>query len=151
MKRWILRHGPMVFMMVGIFIVSSDLGSADHTRPVLESIVRRFLPWLAEHMTSSTIDTTDFIIRKIAHVTEYTILSLLVSRSIGIVPKSHIRQRIIPTVITSLYAFSDEFHQSYVPSRGATYTDVMWDTLGASIGSGILFWMHRGRADKKTS
>ncbi len=143
LKKWLLRHGPMVLMMTAIFIVSSDLGSADHTRPVLASIVRRFLPWLAERMTPAMIDVTDFVIRKVAHVTEYTILCILVNRSIGIHVDSSKRQRIVPPVITSLYALSDEYHQSFVPSRGATYTDVMWDTLGASIGACIIYWVQR--------
>ena len=143
MRTAIYRHGPMVLLMLAIFIVSSDLGSADHTRPVLASIVRRFLPWLAEQMTPSMIDVTDFIIRKVAHVTEYAILSLLVSRSVGIKMNSTKRERLVPAGISSLYALSDEFHQSFVPSRGATYTDVMWDTLGGLIGSAILFIAHR--------
>lgn len=143
MRTAVYRHGPMVLLMLAIFIISSDLGSADHTRPVLASIVRRFLPWLAQQMTPAMIDVTDFIIRKVAHVTEYAILSLLVSRSVGIKKNSTIRERLVPAGISSLYALSDEFHQSFVPSRGATYTDVMWDTLGGFIGSAILFIAHR--------
>lgn len=143
MKRWIFRHGPMIALMTAIFIVSSDLGSADHTRPVLASIVKRFLPWLAQRMSPQMIDVTDFVIRKIAHVTEYAILSLLVSRSLAITKPTGPHPRILATMIASIYALSDEFHQSFVPSRGATYTDVMWDTLGASIGSGILYIAHR--------
>ena len=134
--------------MITIFIVSSDLGSADHTRPVLASIVRRFLPWLAQQMTPAMIDVTDFIIRKVAHVTEYAVLSLLVSRSVGIKMSSTIRERLLPAGISSLYALSDEFHQSFVPSRGATYTDVLWDTLGGLIGSATLFVVHRTRPKK---
>ena len=135
--------------MTAIFIVSSDLGSADHTRPVLASIVRRFLPWIAERMTPGMIDVTDFVIRKVAHVTEYTILCLLVNRSAGITADSTIRQRIIPPSITSLYALSDEYHQSFVPSRGATYTDVMWDSLGALLGTSILYLVHRTQPKNK--
>ena len=148
MRTAIYRHGPMVLLMLAIFIVSSDLGSADHTRPVLASIVRRFLPWLAQQMTPAMIDVTDFIIRKVAHVTEYAILSLLVSRSVGIKMNSTIRERLVPAGISSLYALSDEFHQSFVPSRGATYTDVMWDTLGAIIGATILQVIHWTRRQR---
>jgi len=136
--------------MTAIFIVSSDLGSADHTRPVLASLVRRFLPWLAERMTPSMIDVTDFVIRKVAHVTEYTILCLFVNRSVGVSAKSSTRQRLIPPAITSVYALSDEYHQSFVPSRGATYTDVMWDSLGAVLGTFILYFVHRAQERTKS-
>lgn len=143
MKKWLLRHGPMLALMTAIFIISSDLGSADHTRPVLASIVKRFLPWLANRMSPQMIDVTDFVIRKIAHVTEYCLLSLLVSRSLAITQQTLNKPRALATMITSVYALSDEFHQSFVPSRGATYTDVLWDTLGASIGTGLLYIAHR--------
>jgi len=129
--------------MIGIFIVSSDLGSADHTRPVLASIVKKFLPWLAAKMTPSMIDTTDFIIRKVAHVTEYAILCTLVNRSVSVSPADGIRRRLIATGITSVYALSDEYHQSFVPSRGATYIDVLWDTLGATIGTVLYYFLNR--------
>ena len=148
MRASLFRHGPMVLLMVAIFIVSSDLGSADNTRPVLASIVRRFLPWLALRMTPEMIDVTDFIIRKIAHVTEYAVLCLLVSRSVGVKVTASIRERLVPAGISSLYALSDEFHQSFVPSRGATYTDVMWDTLGAIIGATILQVIHWTRRQR---
>lgn len=148
MRKTLLRHGPMVLLMVAIFIVSSDLGSADNTRPVLASIVRRFLPWLAQQMTPGMIDVTDFIIRKIAHVTEYAVLCLLVSRSVGVKVTASIRERLVPAGISSLYALSDEFHQSFVPSRGATYTDVMWDTLGAILGTTILQVIHWTRRQR---
>jgi VanZ family protein len=138
----------MVILMMVIFIVSSDLGSADHTRPVLASIVRRFLPWLAQRLTSEMIDVTDFIIRKIAHVTEYIVLCLLVSRSFGVSPTSTMRERLVPVGISSLYALSDEFHQSFVPSRGAAYTDVLWDTLGGFLGGATLSFLHRQRQQR---
>lgn len=151
MRKHLQRHAPMVIMMIGIFIVSSDLGSADHTRPVLASIVRRFLPWLASRMDSHMIDITDFIIRKIAHVTEYAVLSLLVSRSLDVTHQSHITQRIICVGVTSLYALSDEVHQSFVPSRGATYIDVLWDTLGATLGTTLLSLVQRSRHRKQSN
>lgn len=93
-------------------------------------------------MTPEMIDVTDFIIRKIAHVTEYAVLCLLVSRSVGVKVTASIRERFVPVGISSLYALSDEFHQSFVPSRGATYTDVMWDTLGAILGATVLQGIH---------
>ena len=148
MRASLFRQGPMVLLMVAIFIVSSDLGSADNTRPVLASIVRRFLPWLALRMTPEMIDITDFIIRKIAHVTEYAVLCLLVSRSVGVNVTASIRERLVPAGISSLYALSDEFHQSFVPSRGATYTDVMWDTSGAILGATILQVIHWTRRQR---
>ena len=33
-------------------------------------------------------------------------------------------------ILSVLYAFSDEFHQSFVPGRDATLKDVLYDTAG---------------------
>ena len=53
-------------------------------------------------------------------------------------------------VVAALYAASDEYHQSFVPSRGASVEDVCIDTCGASVGIGIvLLW--RKRHDKNES
>ena len=43
-------------------------------------------------------------------------------------------------VISVLYAATDEFHQSFVPSRMASPWDVLIDTVGAALGLFVL-WM----------
>lgn len=72
-------------------------------------------------------------IRKNAHFFIYMVLgmSLLLSREK--VGKREILE-IVGFVI--LYAISDEFHQSFIPGRGASFKDVCIDTLGGI--SGIL-------------
>lgn len=72
-------------------------------------------------------------IRKNAHFFIYMVLgmSLLLSREK--VGKRGILE-IVGFVI--LYAISDEFHQSFIPGRGASFKDVCIDTLGGI--SGIL-------------
>jgi VanZ family protein len=37
----------------------------------------------------------------------------------------------LPVIITVLYGISDEYHQSFIPSRDASALDVAADTLGA--------------------
>jgi VanZ family protein len=36
--------------------------------------------------------------------------------------------------LVALYAASDEFHQSFVPSREASVRDVLLDSLGGALG-----------------
>jgi VanZ family protein len=45
-----------------------------------------------------------------------------------------------------VYALSDEFHQSFVPSRGASILDSMIDSLGGLIALTVLIF--RGRVQK---
>ncbi len=40
-----------------------------------------------------------------------------------------------------LYGISDEWHQSFVLGRTATWRDVGFDTLGATISMAALYWM----------
>jgi VanZ family protein len=46
---------------------------------------------------------------------------------------------VLTMALVILYAFSDEFHQSYVPSRSASIGDVTIDSCGGLCGA---LWMN---------
>ncbi len=79
----------------------------------------------------------DFILKKIAHLTVYAILYLLIYRSVLIINHQKklqsARYYIIPFLLILFYAASDEIHQSFVPGRYATLRDVGYDGLGGLI------------------
>ncbi len=52
---------------------------------------------------------------------------------------------ILAFALALIYAASDEYHQSFVPGRGARITDVGIDSIGALIGlfPPILRWISR--------
>ena len=96
----------------------------------------------------------DYIIRKIAHMTEYAVLGALLTGSIvtGIAKKSEIamveveasaefkkqRKHILAAVVLGiLYAASDELHQYFVPGRLGCVRDVCIDSVGVLIGVAI--------------
>ncbi|MGD9684376.1 MAG: VanZ family protein [Candidatus Obscuribacterales bacterium] len=75
-------------------------------------------------------------VRKLGHLAEYFVLFLLVHWAM-IAPrnpgdKEHGRAKffIIPSVISVLYAMSDEFHQTFVAGRSASLSDVLVDATG---------------------
>lgn len=73
----------------------------------------------------------DFILRKIAHVGEYFILTFLVHRAFkGSCAMSPFGFFIGPAMISFLYAASDEFHQSMVSGRHGCVPDVLIDGIG---------------------
>jgi VanZ family protein len=149
--RWLTSWLPVLLWMGLIFFGSTDRGSAGHTMGFIEP----FLRWLMPRLSDASIDRLHFLIRKCAHITEYAILGGLAMRAIAAHCKGCFagnRWRIAggALVVAALYAASDEYHQSFVPSRGASVDDVCIDAFGASVGIGIvLLW--RKRHDKKES
>ncbi|OQA89749.1 MAG: VanZ like family protein [Elusimicrobia bacterium ADurb.Bin231] len=73
----------------------------------------------------------DLVLRKIAHMTEYFVLTLLLYRALK---KSFYMpaQRIlfIAMLLSFVYALSDEYHQSFVPNRSGNIIDVLIDSTG---------------------
>jgi VanZ family protein len=77
----------------------------------------------------------DFVLRKIAHVVEYAVLSLLLSRAFKRTWPSLDWKKILiwTSVLAVLYAASDEWHQSFVPGRGPSVGDVLIDSCGVLV------------------
>ena len=97
--------------------------------PVL--IWASFIFWLSSipHLKSNL--EFDLMLRKIAHVFEYFILTLLLHRAFkGSFSMSTFHLFIYPAVFSFLYAASDEFHQSFVPGRNCSVRDVFIDAVG---------------------
>jgi VanZ family protein len=124
---------PALAWMVLIFLGSSDVLSAEHTSRFLVP----FLHWLNPQMSIAAIVSIQTVIRKLGHVTEYAILAVLLWRALR--SGQNLRSRIAILffavwIACAIFAVSDEFHQSFVPSRTASAHDVMIDTCGALIG-----------------
>ena len=67
------------------------------------------------------------VVRKLGHFSEYFIFTVLLVRALrndngGEIEPRHL---LISIAIASLYAISDEFHQSFVRSRSASAVDVL--------------------------
>lgn len=84
----------------------------------------------AQPSLSTNLGEWDYLVRKLAHITEYAILCLLLWRAL----RQHIeadRTAVILAVAISLsYAISDEYHQTFVAGRAGTALDVGFDLVG---------------------
>jgi VanZ family protein len=119
---------PIIAWMVLIFAGSSDVLSAEHT----SRFIVPFLHWLDPAMSAATIATVHMVIRKLGHFTEYAVLAALVWRGFrGSFSVSSAFLALCAFVVAAFYAASDEFHQSFVPTRTASARDVMIDCTGA--------------------
>jgi VanZ family protein len=131
--------------MTGIFLVSSDLGSGAHT----SRFILPFLHWLFPQATPEFLQHAHHLIRKAGHVTEYAILALLVRRAMRRTCLDWSERRILAVALLNCaaYAVTDEFHQSFVPSRGASPVDVLIDTGGAASAL-LLAWLWTRRPQR---
>jgi VanZ family protein len=82
------------------------------------------------------LGTWDLVLRKLAHVSEYAVLGLLLARAV--------RRPALAVALGAGYAVTDEVHQTFVEGRHGTPRDVAIDTLGALVG--VLVWSRWGRS-----
>jgi len=139
---------PAIVWMALIFIGSTDVLSAEHTSRFLVPILR----WLDPQISWATLNAIQTITRKLGHVTEYAILAALMWRALrgGMVWKS--KTSILFAIVwiaCAVFAASDEFHQSFVPSRTSSFHDVMIDICGALIGLSICIALATRKAVKE--
>jgi len=129
LKNWL----PVMVWVGVIFLGSTDLMSAEHT----SRFIVPFLRWLKPDISAETLASIHFIVRKCTHVAEYAVLGLLLLRAATLMTNS---RRSIPILYVSvlgvclIVAVTDEFHQTFVASRGASVRDIMIDCSGAILG-----------------
>ena len=123
--------------MAIIFAGSTDLMSAEHTSRIIVPLLRWFFPTISP----ITLVRVEFFLRKAAHVSEYAVLAVLFYRAFVHTVFQSRRALSAGIVLLSCaaYASSDEFHQSFVPSRTASLRDVMIDVCGAALAV-LLYW-----------
>lgn len=132
-SRFVKYWMPAIVWMALIFIGSTDVLSAEHTSRFLAP----FLRWLDPQITWATLNAVQTIIRKFGHVTEYAILAALLWRAVRGGTFWNSKMSILFAIVwiaCAIFAASDEFHQSFVPSRTSSFHDVMIDVCGALVG-----------------
>ncbi len=130
-----------------IFFLSTTAGAASNSSYLLDSLLGRFTPRWYLTLNAVQKDALDFYLRKTAHVTEYAVLGVLMARALR-------RGRSLPFpgflllgwLFATVYAATDEFHQSFVPGRTPKVTDVALDSCGAALGTVLYALLLRRRA-----
>jgi VanZ family protein len=144
LKYWL----PALIWMALIFSASSDTNSFAHS----SRIIAPLLHWLFPQMPDDTLYLIVLFVRKCAHLTEYAVFALLLWRALRKPVKNDPRPWIwrearLALLIVALYAASDEFHQSFVPTRTGLVSDVFVDTAGGAAGL-LALWAF-GRRQKR--
>jgi VanZ family protein len=150
-QRRLFYVGPLIFWMAVIFFASTPIGSAANSHRLLKQVLELLDPGASHRLSAETLDKLNLIIRKMGHLTEYAILTLLAVRAIQFgEPCLKPRAVIGAFLISVLYACSDEFHQRFVPGRTSTTRDVIIDSVGvALVMLGILLWFAVKAAERR--
>lgn len=143
--RW-LSVLPAVLMLLLIFRFSAQDGpsSGSLSYKVSYAIIKLFdricSSGFSEGELISRAESIQLIVRKLAHITEFFLLTLsfylplriwLPYKGVTITGKQYLYKLILPAFSLSiLCAAADEFHQSFVPGRCGTPIDVLVDSVG---------------------
>jgi VanZ family protein len=124
------RFGALAWALQIFLMSSSAKLSSEHTRSFLAVLWER---WFGGEAPASLIWTLGMIVRKGAHMAEYGLLAFLVFKALegAFSPQDRLRRASWSLGISVVYALSDEFHQLYVPGRGASLVDWGIDCTGA--------------------
>ena len=82
----------------------------------------------------------DFVLHKLFHLFEYGVLFILVHRATKSFSST--------LLFIIFYAFSDEIHQSFVPTRESTLRDVLIDFIGGLLGWRVLLLVRQKKQKK---
>lgn len=135
-NKWkLLMLLAVVFWMVIIYKLSAQPGEESN---VLSTKVTAHLVSLAQQFKPDVnVGTLNHLIRKCAHFLAYLVLgivTLFAMRRSGCSKKMGIA---VTLLLCVSYAITDELHQSFVPGRTPKLTDILIDSSGASLGTGL--------------
>ena len=99
----------------------------------------------AQPSLNSGLGWIDHVGRKVLHFSEYALLCALWWRALRTKLEGE-RALVLAVAISSAYAATDEFHQTFVFGRHGTPIDWMIDTAGALTGA---FLVHRYARDRR--
>lgn len=121
------KWGFVFSIMLVIFVMSHQ--DANDSSVLSGGIVAFF----TNALNITNVDLFHWFIRKLAHAVIYALLGFFTLNALSHekIKPNHI---LLALAISILYAISDEIHQTFIPGRSGNVTDVLIDTLGASLG-----------------
>ncbi len=154
---WTARVLSLAAMLIWMAVISGFSAqngeeSSGVSRAVSECVVdvyqKAFHPDMTEEEATLLVDRLELPIRKLAHMTEYAILSLLAWLVLTCFGLKRCRNA-AATAFCFVYASLDELHQLFVPGRSGQLRDVCIDTAGALFAMLIVFCIKTCYDDKR--
>ena len=123
MIKWLFRVLPLIYM-IAIWMMSSMSSDAIVELPDSQ--------W-------------DGYIKESLHLVEFGLLYLFLALALLTMRELNGGINMILILISCLYGFTDEIHQSFVPYRTATVIDLVKDAIGVLVASWILSSAYKGK------
>ena len=129
-----------------------DLSTEGFGSSFTELLLSQLLSLFQIHVSPGTLDSLNFLVRKLAHFTEYAIFAQLLYVSLLQVDELEWQPRAAfwSVVIAGAYSLTDEFHQSFAPNRTASLIDCAIDTIGAILGLVVVYLVTQRLQANKT-
>lgn len=154
-----------ITVMVLIFFFSSQNGdeSSSTSSKVVEfflSIFIRNFKGLGDTERIEYIEKYSHLVRKLAHFSEFAALGFSLTMYLSTLKREIVmRKRFLYSFLSGVfYAFLDEGHQAFSPSRSPSLKDVLIDSSGVLTGALIALLIvylverrHKHTANKRTS
>ena len=147
MKKKVIKGLIVVLCMLSIFLFSTDNSreSTSKSNRVILGITNLFHKDLSNKEKEKIIDMFFVPIRKMAHFGIYLVLGISLISFLREFSIPILKLLLLSIFLAFLYACSDEIHQLFVPGRSGQFSDVLLDTLGASVGIFIYYLLFRKR------
>jgi VanZ family protein len=127
-KRLALEYWtPLLVWILVIYSFSTDAFSSSETSRIIIPTLRFFFP----RLTPSELNLWHAVVRKLAHIAEYFILTLLVYRSLKYEQFDPVQVKLTTITFVTLAAGLDELHQRFTAFRTPSPVDVAYDCFGA--------------------
>ena len=144
MLRKAIKGSIVILCMLIIFSFSSDnsIQSSKKSENVILEISSLF--GVKGHRKQQQMINKFFVpVRKCAHFFIYFVLGLSMISFLREFSIPVLKLLLLSIFLTFLYACSDEVHQLFVPGRSGQVSDVLLDTIGASVGVGLYYLLFR--------
>ncbi|MBQ8472478.1 MAG: VanZ family protein [Bacilli bacterium] len=122
----------LIIWLLLIFYFSNQQGSvSENSSNTIINLLDKIFKLFNQNIDITSLNYIAFLVRKSAHMFLYFILYLLTYYAMY---EFNIKKRIyLSLIFCFLYAISDEIHQLFIPRRSFQITDILIDTIGASI------------------
>ncbi len=143
--RKILPWAAAILWMALIFFLSAQV--AEQSDQLSTGITEKIVAIIENVIPNAGLvaETMNHVVRKNAHFFSYLMLGVLTANALRSSGMRGFKGVAAAFAICAIYAASDEIHQLFVPGRSGQFTDVLIDSAGALIGSGIVGILSRKR------